>query len=183
MTPPKATVKAIWAQARDEAGRAVIGREGDMPWHLPEDLARFQSLTRGHAVIMGRRTWESLPARFRPLPGRVNIVVTSLEALEGAHLAGSVAGALELADALNASGDLEDGATRWVIGGARLFADAIEVADVLEITEIGLTVSGDTFAPDIPDQSWELVRESDKATSSSGLTYRYLTYARRAAAS
>jgi dihydrofolate reductase len=173
------TIKAIWAQAHDSEGRPVIGHRGDMPWHLPEDLARFQSLTRGHAVIMGRRTWESLPEKFRPLPGRVNIVVTSLESLEGAYTAGSVAGALELATVLIATGDLDDEATLWIIGGARLFADAISVADALEVTEIDLPVAGDTFAPDIADDVWLIEHAGERAVSARGLGYRFVTYARR----
>lgn len=173
------TVKAIWAQARDDEGRPVIGFEGDMPWHLPEDLAHFRELTHDHAVIMGRRTWESIPERFRPLPGRANIVVTSLDALEGASIAGSLAGALAVADALVESGDLVTGATRWIIGGARMFTAAIDVADGLEITEIDLTVPGDTFAPEIPALTWQSVGKSPWALGEGGLQYRFVTYARR----
>lgn len=173
------TIKAIWAQARDDEGRPVIGREGAMPWHLPEDLAHFQGLTRGHAVIMGRRTWESLPPRFRPLPGRTNIVVTSLDSLDGAATAGSLASALELADALVESGDLADDATRWIIGGARMFASALEFADALEITEIDLTVEGDTFAPDIQARVWQVDAQTPWSLSDAGLQYRFVTYVRR----
>ena len=182
------TIKAIWAQSRNAQGVPVIGREGDMPWHLPEDLARFQSLTRGHAVIMGRRTWESLPERFRPLPGRINIVVTSLAALDGAssagpYLAGSLAGALELAEALTDTGDLDEGATRWIIGGARLFADAVDVADTIEVTEIDLVVDGDTFAPDVPPDRWKVTDRTEPTASAGGLTYSYITYERRSSVS
>ena len=223
------TIKAIWAQARDHEGRPVIGREGDMPWHLPDDLAHFQSLTRGHAVIMGRRTWESLPARFRPLPGRTNIVVTSLDALDGAATAGSLAGALALADALVESGDLAEDATRWIIGGARVFASAVELADALdgaatagslagalaladalvesgdlaedatrwiiggarmfassvdladelEITEIDLTVEGDTYAPEVLARVWQVAAQTPWSLSDAGLQYRFVTYVRR----
>ncbi|NTV39303.1 MAG: dihydrofolate reductase [Demequinaceae bacterium] len=173
-------VKAIWAQAHDADGRAVIGYQGDMPWHLPEDLARFQSLTKGHAVIMGRHTWDSLPERFRPLPGRTNIVVTSLATLDGAATAGSLAGALELADALTESGDLAEDATRWIIGGARLFEAALAVADGLEVTEIDLAVPGDTFAPVIPADRFTIEAESETTRSEGGLAYRFLTYRRSA---
>lgn len=177
-----APVKAIWAQARDDAGRPVIGRDGDMPWNLPEDLARFQSLTRGHAVIMGRRTWESLPDRFRPLPGRVNIVVTSRGPVEGAHTATSLADALATADALEASGDLATHATRWIIGGERLFREAIGDADTapradeVEVTQIKLVTPGDAFAPVLDAASWMEVARSERAVSSSGLAYRFVTY-------
>ena len=172
-------VKAIWAQARDAAGRPVIGKDGDMPWHLPEDLARFQTLTKGHAVIMGRRTWESLPPRFRPLPGRFNIVVTSGGALPGAVVATSLADALAAANAAVTSGALEPGATRWIIGGQRLFAEAAEVADALEVTVIDLVTDGDAFAPAIDPTRWGLAERSADAVSASGLTYHYETYLAR----
>jgi dihydrofolate reductase len=172
-------IKAMWAQARDAQGRPVIGFEGGMPWHLPEDLTRFRALTLGHVVIMGRHTWESIPQRFRPLAGRTNIVVTSLQSLEGASIAGSLEGALELADALVESGDLAAGATRWVIGGSRLFEAALEVADALEITQIDLTVPGDTFAPDIAAHAWRTGSKTPWALSSGGVQYRFVTYVRR----
>lgn len=128
----------IWAEARG----GVIGRDGGMPWHVPEDLAHFRAKTTGAPVIMGRRTWESFPERFRPLPGRRNIVVTRNADWEadGAERASSLDAALALVDsALDA----------WVIGGARLFAEAIERADVLEVTELDLEIAdGDTFAPE-----------------------------------
>ena len=174
-------IKAMWAQARDEAGRAVIGFKGDMPWHLPEDLARFRKLTRGHAVIMGRHTWESIPKLLRPLPGRINIVVTSLDALEGAATAGSVAEALAVADALVESGDLAEAATRWIIGGARLFDAAIGFADAIEVTEIDLLVAGDTFAPAIPSHAWRVDATTPWLVSEGGLTYRFVTYGPRSA--
>lgn len=176
MSGASAPVKAIWAQARDDAGRAVIGSAGTMPWHLPEDLARFQSLTKGHAVIMGRRTWESLPPRFRPLPGRANIVVTSGGPLPGATVAASLEEALAAADALEATGGLAAGATRWIIGGERLFAAAVDLADELEVTEIALMAPGDAFAPAISPERWEVANSTPPTASSGGLTYHYVTY-------
>lgn len=173
------SIKAIWAQAYDDEGRPVIGFQGDMPWHLPEDLAHFKALTHGHCVIMGRRTWESLPARFRPLRGRVNIVVTSLDSLDGALVARSLTGALDAADALVESGELAAGATRWIIGGARMFAAAIDTADGLEITEIDLAVTGDTFAPAIPAHTWQPIAKSPWELSAGGAQYRFVTYTRR----
>ncbi|WP_062384802.1 dihydrofolate reductase [Demequina iriomotensis] len=163
-------IKAIWAQARDVSGRPVIGLDGTMPWHLPEDLAHFQALTRGHAVIMGRRTWESLPPRFRPLPGRVNVVVTSGGAPEGATRASSLHDALKAAAALSPETD------RWVIGGAGLFAEALAHADALELTEIDTVVAGDTFAPPLAADDWSVVAATEPAVSSSGLAYRFVTY-------
>ncbi|WP_062301307.1 dihydrofolate reductase [Demequina subtropica] len=163
-------IKAIWAQARDTSGRPVIGLDGTMPWHLPEDLAHFQELTRGHAVIMGRRTWESLPPRFRPLPGRVNVVVTSGEAPAGATRASSLPDALETAAAL------APGTDRWVIGGGGLFAEALAHADALEITEIDAVVDGDTFAPPLVPDDWAVAASTEAAVSSSGLSYRFVRY-------
>jgi dihydrofolate reductase len=82
------TVGLIWAQSTS----GVIGRDGTIPWHLPEDLARFKTLTMGHTVVMGRRTWDSLPARFRPLPGRRNVVLTRNRGFDapGAEVVGSI---------------------------------------------------------------------------------------------
>jgi len=159
----------VWAEARG----GVIGRDGGMPWHVPEDLAHFRELTTGHPVIMGRRTWESFPKRFRPLPDRRNIVVTTdaAWAADGAERASSLDDALALAG----------GAPEvWVIGGSRLFAEAIERAALLEVTELDLEVDGgDTFAPSRdgwavaeiePDDGWALSR--------TGVPYRFLTLIR-----
>ena len=171
-------LKAIWAQARDAAGRPVIGRLGTMPWHLPEDLAHFQELTSGHAVIMGRRTWESLPDHARPLPGRVNIVVTSHDPLEGAYTVGSLDGAVALASHLEHTGDLHGGATRWVMGGQRLYGEAVNVADELHVTEIDLEIEGDAFAPAIDSARWVRSSETPTQVSETGLAYRFVTYTR-----
>ncbi|WP_062377295.1 dihydrofolate reductase [Demequina pelophila] len=165
-------IKAIWAEARDAEGRPVIGRDGDMPWHLPEDLAHFQALTRGHAVVMGRRTWESLPPRFRPLPGRVNVVVTR----SGASFAGA-ATASSLDDALETAASLSPGTDVWIIGGAALFAEAVRVADQIVVTEIDLETEGDTYAP-VLDEGWSVADSTPPAVSSTGLGYRFLTFLR-----
>ncbi|WNM23387.1 dihydrofolate reductase [Demequina capsici] len=174
MSEDRAAIHAIWAQARDRAGRPVIGLDGGMPWHLPGDLARFQSLTHGAAVIMGRHTWESLPDRFRPLPDRFNIVVTSHEAPHGAASASSLPAALELAEAEDPGTDV------WVMGGARLFAESLFVADTIEVTMIDLEVEGDTFAPVLSPTTWEVVAESGTQTDGDGPSYRFVTYHRRA---
>ncbi|MCP2637278.1 dihydrofolate reductase [Microbacterium sp. HD4P20] len=169
MTAP---VGMIWA----EASGGVIGAHGGMPWHVPEDMAHFKAVTMGAPVLMGRRTWESFPDRFRPLPGRRNIVVTRQEDWTdaGAERAGSLQAALATADA--------DGPERiWIIGGGQLYREAISVADRLEVTELDLEVDGDTHAPS--RDGWQAVR-SDPArgwhTSSSGIRYRFLTLERPA---
>jgi dihydrofolate reductase len=162
----------IWAQARD----GVIGASGTMPWHIPEDGAHFRELTTGGTVIMGRRTWDSLPERFRPLPDRRNIVVSRQSdlALSGAEVVTSLDAGLERARAA--------GSERiWVIGGGQLYAQAIDRADRLEITEIDIGIEGDTRAPVIDPAEW--ARDgadpvSGWHISSKGPRYRFLSYAR-----
>jgi dihydrofolate reductase len=161
------SVALIWAQANG----GVIGRDGTMPWHLPEDLAHFRALTGTDTVVMGRKTWDSLPARFRPLPGRTNVVVTrqSEWTAPGAEVVHS------LEHALTASPT----ETVWVIGGAELYRLALPVADRLEITEIDADVAdGDTFAPNVDGQWTPVVADPEWNTSATGLRYRFLTYLR-----
>jgi dihydrofolate reductase len=163
-------VGMVWAQARG----GVIGYDGSLPWHLPEDLALFRQLTLGGTVVMGRRTWESLPERFRPLPGRANVVLTSdpTWAADGARRAGSVAEVLD------------ENASVWVIGGGAVYAAFLPHADRLVVTEVDTHVEGDTWAPAIgaewtrtdrtPDDGWSI--------SATGLGYAVSEYARVAAA-
>lgn len=176
-TPGRPVLGLVWAQARDAAGRPVIGAGGTMPWHLPEDLAHFRRVTSGHPVVMGRRTWDSLPPRYRPLPGRVNVVVTRQPGWSPGgtpvRVAGSVAEALALARA--AARDTGSGEV-WVMGGAQLYVATIALADRCVVTEIDAVVEGDTYAPDIP-AGWA-VRAGEWATSSTGLRYRFTTCTR-----
>ncbi|MDN4473622.1 dihydrofolate reductase [Demequina zhanjiangensis] len=172
MSDDRAPIHAIWAQARDASGRPVIGLNGGMPWHLPGDLARFKRLTHNAAVIMGRHTWESLPDRARPLPDRFNIVVTSHEAPRGAAAASSLPAALELAEAEDPGTDI------WIMGGARLFAEALDVVDTIEVTFIDLEVEGDTYAPEVSPAYWRVAAESEPQRDGDGPEYRYLTYTR-----
>jgi dihydrofolate reductase len=163
------SIGLIWAQA--DGG--VIGRDGAMPWNLPEDLAHFKEVTTGGPVVMGRRTWDSLPPRFRPLSGRRNIVVTRQTdwAPDGADVMHSVEEALVLA-----ASDPAD--ITWVIGGAQVFEVVIEQASRLEVTEIRQRFEGDTIAPWISER-WA-VTAADPAsgwnTSRTGLDYRFLRY-------
>ena len=149
----------------------VIGRGGAIPWRIPEDAQRFRTLTMGHPVVMGRRTWDSLPDRFRPLPGRRNVVVTRNRAwhADGAERAGSVADALRLLD----------GAPQvFVIGGAELYAEALPLADELLLTEIDADVEGDTFFP-----SWDRAAFQEESreqhVSESGIPFSFVKYVRR----
>ncbi len=152
------------------AANGVIGNEGTLPWHLPEDLAHFKRLTLGCPVIMGRKTWDSLPPRFRPLPGRVNVVITRQSdwQAEGAVVAHSLPAAMELCAAH---------ADAWVIGGAQIYAQALPLATSAEITEIALDVAGDAYAPSFGRDWTETRRESHVAAS--GLAYSFVTLTRQ----
>ena len=151
------------------AANGVIGSNGAMPWHLPEDLAHFKRLTHGWPVVMGRKTWDSLPTRFRPLPGRLNIVVTRQP---GWNDAGALR-ASSLADALNLCGQA---AEVWVIGGAQIYAQAEPLACRIEVTELACDFAGDAFAPALGAGWVEAARENHR--SASGLDFSFVTYRR-----
>ena len=179
------TLGLVWAQT--PAG--VIGRDGALPWHLPEDLAHFRAVTDGHPVVMGRATWESLPERFRPLPGRANVVLSRDPAFvaPGGRVARSLEAALALAHdeargGADHAGPADDEATPdvevWVIGGAAVYAAALPLADVLEVTEVDLDVPGDAFAPDVDPDGWRTVT-GPWLTSGTGLRYRFVRRTRR----
>jgi dihydrofolate reductase len=151
----------------------VIGDGASIPWHIPEDLAFFRDLTMGHIVVMGRRTWDSLPERFRPLPGRRNIVLTR----NGTWSAGGAERAASLDDALR----LADGAEElFVIGGAEIFAEALPVADRLVLTEIDLGAEGEVRFPDWDRDAFaEVTRQ--QAVAADGTMLSFVSYERRAA--
>jgi dihydrofolate reductase len=156
----------IWAQSTS----GVIGRDGGIPWRLPEDLARFKELTMGHRVVMGRKTWESLPAKVRPLPGRKNVVLT--------QQADYLADGAEVVTAIdNAFGD-ED---TWVIGGERVYTLALPKATRCEITEVEIDLKrqdADAIAP-VLGEAW-IGTTGDWELSSSGLRYRFHSFRRAA---
>jgi dihydrofolate reductase len=161
------TVALIWAQAAN----GVIGDRGALPWHLPEDLARFRELTTGSTVVMGRATWESLPDRVRPLPGRDNVVLSRRPgyAARGARVAVSLAEALA-----GAEGDV------WVIGGASVYDAALPHAQRVEVTQLQDSFAGDVRAPELGPEWRERARrpETGWCRSRTGLGYRILSYAR-----
>ena len=156
----------IFARARN----GVIGRNNTLPWHLPEDLAHFKRTTLGCPVIMGRKTWDSLPPKFRPLPGRTNIVVTRDAGWQavGAVRAGSVE------DAIAACAGAPD---VWVIGGAQLYRVAEPLASSAVVTEIDADFEGDAFAPELGPAWTEVSRE--RLMSASGLPLSFVTLHRR----
>lgn len=158
------TISLIWAQSVS----GVIGRDGGIPWRLPEDQARYKQLTLGHTVVMGRLTWESLPAKVRPLPDRRNVVLTRHPdyVADGASVVPTLEQALE-------------GHDIWVVGGAEIYALALPLASRCEVTEVDIDLpveDGDAVAP-VLDQSWQ-PSTGEWLTSRTGLRYRYLTYHR-----
>lgn len=170
------TLGVVWAQSSDR----YIGTDGTLPWYLPEDLARFRALTTGLPVIMGRATWESLPEKFRPLPGRDNIVLSRL-AEQGAAVDGPLRGACVVGSVEAALAQVGD-RDAWVIGGAQVYRAFLPHADRLEITQIDTVVGGDTRAP-VLDRGWGAVaREPAEGwlTSATGLRYRFLSFVRAA---
>ncbi|MDP2809495.1 MAG: dihydrofolate reductase [Rhodocyclaceae bacterium] len=161
----KATLTLIAAVARN----GVIGIDNRLPWRLPADLKHFKALTLGHTVIMGRKTWESLPASFRPLPGRRNIVVTrdASYRADGAVVVRSLPAAIGAAESGKA----------FVIGGAELYAAALPLAERLQLTEIDATFEGDTCFPAIDQHQWqETTRETHH--DEAGFDYAFVSYQR-----
>lgn len=187
--PKTFSVNLIWAQARDKEGRdGAIGHDGGMPWHLPEDLKHFKELTVSHPVIMGRRTWESLDPKWRPLPNRDNIVVSHDPQYRafGATVVDSLEDALDLARQEAIPDDGLDRSEIWVIGGAQLFAEALPQANKAFVTMIDKTVDADTYAPDIAalaeEGQWSIAEKTAWQTpgkADSGIAgYRFITYIR-----
>lgn len=162
------TVGLVWAQATS----GVIGRGGDIPWRVPEDLTRFKQLTMGHTVVMGRRTWESLPAGVRPLPGRRNVILS--------RRAGFTAdGAEVVASPDEAFADCASDPETWVIGGGQVYPLALPRATRCEVTEVDIDLplaDDDALAP-VLDATWR-GETGEWRVSRSGLRYRFRSYRR-----
>jgi dihydrofolate reductase len=143
-------VAIVVAQARN----GVIGVDGGLPWHLPSDMRRFRELTSGHAVVMGRRTFESLPDAYRPLPNRRNLVLSSnpdYDAGPGAEVFPTLRAALDACDG-----------RCFVIGGARVYREAAALADRVYQTYVEAEPRGDVFFPALPPDDWRCVEQSDR---------------------
>jgi dihydrofolate reductase len=143
----------------------VIGRDGGLPWRLPGDLRRFRELTTGHAVVMGRRTYESLPDAFRPLPDRRNVVLTSDPGYR--------------ADGAEVVTDLEAALAGhcFVIGGGEVFAQALPRAQRVYATELEAEIDGDTYFPALPDGEWRCVERGERIVEH-GHAYRFAIHDR-----
>jgi dihydrofolate reductase len=153
------------------AANGVIGHNNTLPWHLSEDLAHFKRTTLGCPVIMGRKTWDSLPPKFRPLPGRLNVVVTRQAdwQAEGALCAHSLLEAMALCP---------QESDAWVIGGAEIYAQAQPLASTAVVTEIDADFEGDAFAPAFGPEWIETAR--DRQVSRTGLVFSFVTYQKNA---
>lgn len=157
-------VSIVVARSRN----GVIGRDGGLPWRLPSDLRRFRELTTGHAVVMGRRTFESLPPRFRPLPGRRNLVLSSDPAYraEGAEVFADLASALAAC-----------GGDCFVIGGGVTYREALPLAARVYATEVDADVEGDASFPELAAGEWRCVERSEPIAEG-GHTFTFRLYER-----
>jgi len=147
-----------------------IGKGNDLLWHLPEDMKRFKRLTTGKTVIMGRRTWESLPRK--PLPGRRNIVITDIpgETFEGAEPA------LSINDAISKCPGNEE---TFIIGGSSIYRQFMPIADRLYITHVHKKASADVFFPEIDPEIWKVAEKEEFNPEDGGIHYTYVIYERR----
>lgn len=164
-------VSMIYARSENN----VIGNAGSIPWFISEDVKRFKTLTMNSCVIMGRKTWDSLPKEFKPLPGRLNIVVTRNKdwAENGAVRVASLEAAVTHPLVLNTG-------RVWVIGGSSLLKEAEAIADSAEVTVVHSMFKGDTFAPHLHTGKWEqstdLQAPAEALSKGSNLRYSFLTY-------
>lgn len=136
-----------------QGSNRVIGAGGELPWRLPTDMRRFRELTTGHPVVMGRKTFESIPDRFRPLPDRRNIVISSNPdySAEGAEVFGSLDAALGACDR-----------RCFVIGGGQIYELATPLADRIYLTDVEAAPPGDAFFPELAADDWRCVEESER---------------------
>ena len=153
------------------AGNGVIGKDNKIPWRIKQDMQRFKELTLGHPVVRGRKTWESIPKKFRPLPERENIIVTSNMnyEVEGDNVFLSNS----LDDAIYIGSKFSD--KLFLIGGERIYREGIELANKMELTEIGADFDGDTFFPEFSSEDW---RESNREYHKGSPDYSFVTYER-----
>jgi dihydrofolate reductase len=161
-------INLIFARARN----GVIGNHNALPWHLPEDMAHFKRTTQGCPVIMGRKTWESIPEKFRPLPGRTNIVLTrGIWNEMSAKSSSDINSSLQICERI-----VPAPAEVWVIGGAQIYRETLPLARRAMVTEIDQDFEGDAFAPTLGPEWTETRREPHIAAN--GLPYSFVTMER-----
>jgi dihydrofolate reductase len=144
------------------AENGVIGKNGELPWHIPEDMEHFKELTMGHPVLMGRTTFESLPDSVKPLPGRTNIVLTRSGVEADVKEAESPHQGYRIAE--------EHGDKVFIIGGASVYEQTLDDADRMEITRIHEEYDGDVKFPEWDEESWEEIDREDQGD------FTFLTY-------
>ncbi len=152
------------------AENGAIGKDNDLLWHIPEDFKWFKRHTRGHAVIMGKKTWESLP--IRPLPGRTNIVISdnSYDKFEGALVVGSIEEAVD---------QMKEGEENFIIGGGSIYAQFLPLAHKFYLTRVHRNFEADIFFPEFSEREWkESFREEHLSTEPETLGYTFLIYER-----
>ncbi|WIW00058.1 MULTISPECIES: dihydrofolate reductase [Roseateles] len=167
-TRPRVVLVAALGRGRE------IGRDNGLLWHLPEDMAHFKALTQGQPVLMGRKTWDSLPERFRPLPGRRNMVLSRQPGLmlAGAEVFADVPSALRACDGLPQV---------CVIGGAQIYAEALAHADVLELTEVAADFAdADSWFPAWPATEFAETGRQTLHSEKNGWRFDFVRYERRA---
>jgi len=144
-----------------------IGKNGELPWNIPEDLKHFKTLTQGSVVIMGRKTWESIPKQFRPLPKRKNVVITRQKNYE-------VPGTVDIFDDISEALRQHKNEPIYIIGGEQIYAATLDIADQLEITHIFQTIeNGDAFFPTIDPKIWKKTKQEDHEG------FSFVTYTRK----
>lgn len=148
------------------ATNRCIGKNGGLPWHIPEDFEHFKMLTQKKVVLMGRKTWESIPKKFRPLPDRINVVITRQK---GYAVPNTVEVFSDIQEALTA----HQGEEICIIGGGDIYRQTIPLADRLSLTEIDTPIDGDTFFPSFSMHDWEATDIEEKKG------YRFVTYVRK----
>jgi dihydrofolate reductase len=162
MSPPRLTLVVAHDAQRG------IGIRNALPWHLPEDLAHFKRVTSGHPIIMGRKTFESIG---RPLPNRRNIVITRNPAWR--HDGVEAVGSLQDAIALIGGAGAEEG---FIIGGAQVFAESMDLADQMIVTEIDHTFECDTFFPPLAPGQWRESARESRHSDAGGFDFSFITY-------
>lgn len=153
----------------------VIGENNDLPWRLPDDMKYFMKTTTGHHVIMGRKNYDSLPANFKPLPNRTNIIVTRQRhfVAEGCKVVNSIEAGIEIAKSNNEQ-------ELFIIGGAQIYQQALPLADQLYLTEIKAEVNGDTYFPKIDKTEWqEASRVAHAADEKHQFAFDFVIYKRK----
>jgi dihydrofolate reductase len=175
------SVKMIWAQSSN----GFIGRNGQLLFQIPEDMKRFKEMTKGQIVIMGRKTWESIPEKFRPLPDRVNIILTSTpEKFSNIHP--KVAACESMSMAINFSKiyvqqkrmEGEPMPDIWIIGGESLYKEGLQYAEEIYVTNVRQSFMGDAKAPEIPESIFARASVSS-LNNYQDLQYQYVTYRRK----